>query len=254
MARPMRTLRFYLDYISSNAYLAWLRMPELAARHGLRVEPVPVLFAGLLEANGQLGPAEVRPKARWMWRNNLRKAARLGIEIRPPVSHPFNPLLPLRASSVDLDPAERDALVSALFAAVWTRQLDTTDPAVLARVAEEAGVADAARLPERATTPEIKERLRQQTDDAIARGVFGVPCFEVPGAGGEPGEIFWGYDDLPYLEPFLAGDDPLAPQDLSQLARSAPNPTAMRRRFRETLPPSWQREAEERARRERDDD
>jgi len=249
----MRTLRFYLDYISSNAYLAWLRMPELRERHGLRVEPVPVLFAALLEANGQLGPAEVRPKARWMWRNNLRKAAHLGVEIRPPVSHPFNPLLPLRASSVDLDPEERDALVSALFAAVWSRQLDATDPEVLVRVAREAGVRDAASLPERATTPETKERLRRRTDEAIARGVFGVPCFEVPGEGGEPGEIFWGYDDLPYLEPFLAGEDPLPPQDLTALGLGAPNPSAMRRRFREAPPPSWQREAEDRARREGED-
>jgi 2-hydroxychromene-2-carboxylate isomerase len=226
-------------------------MPELADRYALRVEPVPVLFAGLLEANGQLGPAEVRPKARWMWRNNLRKAARLGIEIHPPVSHPFNPLLPLRASSLDLEPEERDSLVSALFAAVWTRQLDVTDPAVLVRLAEEAGVADAASLPERATAPEIKRRLRRRTDEAIARGVFGVPCFEIPGADDEPGEIFWGYDDLPYLEPFLAGEDPIPPQDTTALGLGAPNPTAMRRQFRETLPPSWQREAEERARRER---
>jgi 2-hydroxychromene-2-carboxylate isomerase len=210
-----------------------------------------VLFAGLLEVNGQLGPAEVRPKARWMWRNNLRKAAHLGIEVHPPVSHPFNPLLPLRASSVDLDPTERDALVSAVFAAVWTRQLDVTDPEVLVRLAEEAGVTDAVSLPERATTPDVKQRLRQQTDDAIARGVFGVPCFEALGEGEERGEIFWGYDDLPYLEPFLAGEDPLPPQERTALGLGAPNPTAMRRQFRETPPPSWQREAEERARRER---
>ncbi len=51
----MRTLRFYFDYISTNAYLAWVRLPELRERFDLRIEPVPVLFAGFLEANGQLG-------------------------------------------------------------------------------------------------------------------------------------------------------------------------------------------------------
>ena len=45
-----KTVRFYFDYISSNAYLAWIRLPELAAKYGYTVEPVPVLFAGLLEA------------------------------------------------------------------------------------------------------------------------------------------------------------------------------------------------------------
>src|SRR5512145_1473206 len=99
----MRTLRFCFDYISSNAYLAWVRLPELRQRFDLRIEPVPVLFAGLLEANGQLGPAEIRPKARWMAKNNQRKAGILGVRLRPPAFHPFNPLVPLRVSSLDLE-------------------------------------------------------------------------------------------------------------------------------------------------------
>ena len=97
---PTRTLRFYFDYISSNAYIAWTQLPALAKRYDLAVEPVPVLFAGLLEAYGQLGPAEVPVKAAWMAKNNLRKAVRLGIPLRPPVHHPFNPLLALRISSL----------------------------------------------------------------------------------------------------------------------------------------------------------
>ena len=77
----MRTLRFYFDYLSSNAYLAWTQLPKLASRFGVEVEPIPVLFAGLLEAHGQLGPAEVLPKAIWMAKNNLRKAALLGVPL-----------------------------------------------------------------------------------------------------------------------------------------------------------------------------
>jgi len=236
----MRILKFYLDYISSNAYLAWLRMPELAARHALRVEPVPVLFAGLLEANGQLGPAEIRPKARWMAKNNLRKAASLGVRLRPPPSHPFNPLLALRVSSLDLEPDLRDALVSALFAATWSEQLDVSDPAVVKRVAAQSGVPAAEGVATRASEPEIKQRLRDQTDAAIARGVFGVPSFEIDG------ELFWGYDDLPYLEPFLAGEDRVDAEDAKLWGAGPPRPSAMRRRFRESAPASWQREAEAR--------
>ena len=58
----MRKLRFYFDVISSNAYLAWARMPELGERFALEVEPVPVLFAGLLEANGAYDFVEAIPK------------------------------------------------------------------------------------------------------------------------------------------------------------------------------------------------
>jgi 2-hydroxychromene-2-carboxylate isomerase len=218
------TLRFGFDYISSNAYLAWTQLPALAAKHGVRVEPVPVLFAGLLEAHGQLGPAEVRPKALWMFKNNLRKAALLGVSLNPPAFHPFNPLLALRVSSLPLPDDARTALIGALFAAVWVRGLHVSEPAVVARVATEAGL-DGSDLVARAGLPETKARLRAQTDQAIARGVFGVPSMEVAG------ELFWGYDDFPFLDLFLAGKDPLGARSELHALRPVP-PSAMRRRAR----------------------
>ena len=77
--------------------------------------------------------------------------------------------------------------------------------------------------------PDAKARLRAQTDDAIARGVFGVPTMEING------EIFWGYDDLPYLELFMAGEDPLARTSWGKADVAAPRPSAMRRVHRERL-------------------
>ena len=50
---------FYFDYISPYAYLAWTQIHRLAERNGRGVDPVPVLFAALLDANGQKGPAEI---------------------------------------------------------------------------------------------------------------------------------------------------------------------------------------------------
>jgi len=73
-----------------------------------------VLFAGLLEAHGQLGPAEVRPNY-WMFRNKLRKASVLGLTLRPPRFHPFNPLLPLRVSSLPPATWVSSALLAGLF-------------------------------------------------------------------------------------------------------------------------------------------
>jgi 2-hydroxychromene-2-carboxylate isomerase len=159
-------VRFYFDYISSNAYLAWLELPKLAARYGAAVDPVPVLFAGLLEANGQLGPAEVPPKIHWMWKNNLRKAALLGVPLNPPAFHPFNPLLALRVSSLGLAESERTALVGGLFKAVWVERMHVSEPEVVEQVANAAGL-DGARLVAEANTPESKARLRAETDDAI---------------------------------------------------------------------------------------
>jgi 2-hydroxychromene-2-carboxylate isomerase len=219
-----KTIRFFFDYISSNAYLAWIELPKIAARYGAAAEPVPVLFAGLLEAHGQLGPAEVRPKALWMARNNLRKAALLGVPLQPPVHHPFNPLLALRASGLPLPDEARRALVGALFAAVWVRGLHVSDPDTLARIATEVGL-DGPAIVAEAGEPAAKARLRAETDAAIASGVFGVPSMQVGG------ETFWGYDDLPYLELHLAGKDPLDPAEAAKWNRGM-TASAMRRRFR----------------------
>ena len=71
----------------------------------------------------------------------------------------------------------------------------------------------------------MKASLRRQTDDAIARGVFGVPSMLVDD------ELFWGYDDFPYFELALAGRDPLDATQWQQWS-GAPRPSAMRRRMR----------------------
>src|SRR5690349_4880620 len=107
-------LYFFFDYISHNAYLAWHKAPALAARHGLALTPVPVLFGAMLSHYRQIGPAELPAKSAWMLRNVLRKARLHGIPIAPPASHPFNPLLALRATcAIDDERAlvrDRDAV------------------------------------------------------------------------------------------------------------------------------------------------
>jgi 2-hydroxychromene-2-carboxylate isomerase len=220
----LRTLRFYFDYLSTNAYVAWKQLPKLSSQYGVEIEPIPVLFAGLLEAHGQLGPAEVLPKALWMAKNNLRKAVLLGLPLNRPRHHPWNPLLSLRISGSPLPAEQRHALIDALFDAVWVRSLHVSDPAVVAEIANEIGL-DGPQLVAAAQQPEAKARLRAQTDAAIAAGVFGVPSMLVEN------ELFWGYDDWPYLELFLAGKDPIGPHEMAKWT-SAVRPSAVRRRFR----------------------
>ncbi len=195
------TLYFFFDYISHNAYLAWTRLPPLVAKYGLTLEPVPVLFAGLLSHYKQLGPAEVPAKARWMLWNILRKAKALNIPLAPPHAHPFNPLATLRATCCAMTDAQRLALVDRLFRATWVESLPVSESSTVAQLAGDARVAES-------QTEAVKIRLRTNTDDALKAGVFGVPTIIVRG------ELFWGFDDLVYLENFLEGRDALG-QDRS---------------------------------------
>jgi 2-hydroxychromene-2-carboxylate isomerase len=220
-----RTIRFCFDYISPNAYLAWNQLPQLAKKYGCQIDPVPVVYAALLDASGTLGPGETPAKGRWMMKNVLRKAARLGLSIQPPVYFPFNPILALRMSLLPLEAPLRHQLIDALFEAVWSRSLHVSEPVVLEQMANELGL-PGADLIAQASQPEIKSQLRQQTDDAITRGVFGVPTMEV----GD--ELFWGYDDFPFLELYLAGRDPLDRDAWQKLLNSPSRASSLRRRVR----------------------
>src|SRR5262249_3260518 len=217
---------FYFDYESPNAYLAWTQLPKLAQRYGFTIDPVPILYAALLDAHGQLGPGESPAKGRWMSKNLARKAILLGVPLNPPAFLPFNPLLALRTTLLLSKTPEQDALIDALFQAVWVRGLHVSEASVVEGVANEIDLPGAA-LVARAQMPELKNQLRLHTDEAISRGVFGVPSMEV----GD--ELFWGYDDFPYLELFLAGKDPIDATEFAK--RSAPvRPSSVRRRFRAT--------------------
>lgn len=215
-------LRFYFDFISHNAYLAWARTRAIADAHGLRFEPVPVLFGVLLQHHGQLGPAEIPAKSRWMLRDVLRKARLLGLPLAPPHSHPFNPLPALRLACCELAHSDRLRLIERLWRATWAEGREVSSPAVLQTLVEELGL-PAPALMDASRGEAAKRRLRENTDAAIADSVFGVPSVIVRG------ELFWGYDDLGTLERFLAARDP--PLEAGELsAWAAVRPSVQRRR------------------------
>lgn len=195
-------IRFYFDYISPYAYLAWTQLPSLAARHGRMVEPVPVLFAGVLNALDTKGPVEVPPKRLYLFKHCSRLAHGLGVPLSPPPSHPFNPLLALRATAAVAEPEARRQLVSALFAAAWGGGPGVETAEQLTAALASTGLEVPALLAA-AHAPENKERLRHNTEELLAAGGFGVPSYTAEG------ELFWGVDSLGHLELFLQGKDPL---------------------------------------------
>jgi len=178
------------DVVSPFSYLA---LPRLAQLPGdVQLELVPVLLAAILDHFGQRGPAEIDSKRRFTYRFALWRARRLGIPMRLPPAHPFNPLAALRL--IIAAGSDRRAAVTVLNAAFRDGR-DVSDPAVIAELGTTLGVAD----PQAALSdPAIKQRLRDNTAWAIERGVFGVPTFVI-GA-----ELFWGHDAVDMALEYLA--------------------------------------------------
>ncbi len=206
MAAPVR---FLFDYISPYAYLAWTQLPTLAARCGREVEPVPVLFAGILQALGTRGPAEVPAKRDYIYKHTARIAHALGVPFCAPPAHPFNPLLALRLTALPLAADVKHRLVEALYAATWAGGGGIEGPEQVAAVLSAASL-DATALLAAAQAPEAQARLRQNTEEALAAGAFGVPTYLAEG------ELFFGVDSLGHLEAFLRGEDPLRPEDVAR--------------------------------------
>ena len=184
----MKTISFYFDLISPFAYLAFEQLPSALQGCSYAVDYRPVLFAAMLKHWDHKGPAEIEPKRAWTFRHVHWLAQQQGVLMQTPALHPFNPLPLLRLAHA-CGPNRR--VVEALFRHVWTGGEDATDPA---RVAAISAALQPALSPDGA---EVKNALRQTTDDAIAAGVFGVPSFALEG------RLFWGLDALPMLRDAL---------------------------------------------------
>jgi 2-hydroxychromene-2-carboxylate isomerase len=182
-------ISWVFDLISPYAYLGLNQLPLLPA--GTEIELVPVLLAGLLNHHGQIGPAEIDSKRRFTYRFVVWRARKMGVSLKMPPAHPFNPLSALRL--VIAAGSDRRSVQTA-FDFVFGQGRDVSDPAVLADLARELGLPD---LESALNDPGVKQTLRKNTDWAIERGVFGVPTFVV----GK--ELFWGHDAFDMVVDYL---------------------------------------------------
>jgi 2-hydroxychromene-2-carboxylate isomerase len=193
----MKRIDFYFEFVSPFSYIAVHRLGEIPAA----ITCKPVLFAGLLKHWGHIGPAEIPSKRRWTYRWCQWWAAELGIAFRFPAAHPFNPLAHLRLA---LACGSRPEAVERIFASVWRSGEDANDPARFAALCRELAV-------EEAKLAETKDELRKNTEEAAARGVFGVPSFVADG------EVFWGADAIGFLNAFLADPKVLRNDEVRRL-------------------------------------
>ena len=194
----MPSVDWYFDFISPFAYLQSERLHTLGP--GVRVRFRPILFEAVLEANGQKGPAEIPAKRVFTYRFCVWQAKALGIPLKFPHEHPFNPL-PLLRLALACDAAP-DA-VHRIFRFVWRDGRLPDLPIEWAELIDELGMPDAdARI----ASSEVKDALRRNSEEAISRGVFGVPTIAIGS------ELFWGADATAMARDYLAAgahyDDP----------------------------------------------
>ncbi|MCA8942217.1 MAG: 2-hydroxychromene-2-carboxylate isomerase [Planctomycetes bacterium] len=197
----MREVTFWFDFLSPYSWLAFDRAHEFAAEHQIIWRLRPIVFGAILDATGLVGPGEVRSKRDGAMRDVEIQARDRGLTFVGPPAHPFRSLDALRAACLFQDRPPMFDVCRALFAAAWELGRDLTDRIEIASALERAGH-PVENLAAAIQDPAIKQCLRTNTEQAIARGVYGVPTFDAAG------ELFWGQDRMAHVGRAVTGSLP----------------------------------------------
>jgi 2-hydroxychromene-2-carboxylate isomerase len=186
------TLDFWFEFASTYSYPAALRIGALARERGVSLRWRPFLLGPVFKAQGwDNSPFNIYPaKGRYMWRDLERICDGFRIPFVRPTVFPQNTILASRVALVALAEAWGEEFCRAVYAAEFGEGRDIGVPetvvAVLAALGQDADV-----VIEQAQTDENKIRLRRNTEEAQALGIFGAPSFVAA-----DGELFWGNDRL----------------------------------------------------------
>ena len=193
---------FIFDFGGPNAYLAHHVMADFKDETGAEINYVPCLLGGIFKATGNQPPwatfAHVKSKLdyetlemnRFIAKHKLTK-----FTMNP--NFPINTILLMRGAIVAQAQGLYDAYIDAGMRFMWEDGLKMDDPQVYAQAFNEAGL-DGAALLEGTQDSAVKEQLAKNTDEAVARGVFGVPTFFVGN------EMFFGKERLNQVKEALA--------------------------------------------------
>lgn len=191
-------IEFYFDFSSPYSYIASEVIDGLAGKYGRKVKWRPMLLGVVFQKTGQPLLVNVPLKGEYSMRDFARSARYHGVPFTFPAKFPLSTVSAARAYYWlhGQDCAKARQFAHAVFRAYWVDGRDISDLAVLQDIAAASGV-DGAALAAGIATPEIKERLKAETDTALAKGMCGAPYFVVDN------EPFWGADRLPQIEKWL---------------------------------------------------
>jgi 2-hydroxychromene-2-carboxylate isomerase len=184
-------LEFWYEFASTYSYPASMRVERLAQAAGVDLVWRPFLLGPIFGAQGwNDSPFNIYPvKGQYMWRDMARICEDVGLPLKAPVAFPQNGLKAARMALLGVDEGWGAEFTRRVYQANFAEQKDISDETVLASVLKDLGL-DAADIAARSNAPENKARLKSQTEEAVARGIFGAPSFFV----GD--ELFWGNDRL----------------------------------------------------------
>lgn len=193
-----KTVEFYFDLGSPATYLAYSQLPKICAETGSELIYIPMLLGGVFKATGNASPAMIPAKGRYMFQDLDRYAKRYGVPLKFNPHFPINTLMLMRAvTGIQLRQPERfQAFIDCLFTALWVDGRSMDEPQTVAAVLSEHGF-DPQEVLALTNDESVKAVLKENTETAVKRGVFGAPSMFVGY------QLFFGQDRLDFVEEAL---------------------------------------------------
>jgi 2-hydroxychromene-2-carboxylate isomerase len=184
-------VEFWYEFASTYSYPAAMRVEAAAKAADVELLWRPFLLGPIFGSQGwNDSPFNIYPaKGKYMWRDMARICEAQGLALKEPVRFPQNGLKAARLALLGQDEDWGAAFTRRVYLANFSEQKDISEETVLSGILSSLGL-DAPALLTQSNEPTNKERLKAQTEEAIARGIFGAPSFLV----GD--ELFWGNDRL----------------------------------------------------------
>ena len=188
-----KTVTFYFDYGSPATYLAWTQINNIIEEANATLTMIPMLLGGVFKETGNVSPATVPAKGKWM-NNDLKKHAELyNVEFNSNSFFPINTLNLMRGAIAAQNMNIFQKYSEAIFTGIWVKDLNLGDISILQGYLDKSDI-DTVKLFDLAQSDEVKTILIQNTKEAVAKGVFGAPTFLI----GD--ELIFGQDRLNFLK------------------------------------------------------
>jgi 2-hydroxychromene-2-carboxylate isomerase len=189
---------FYFDFGSPASFLAWTQLPKIASDHDAELVFKPVLLGGIHKATNNVSPATIPAKGAWV-RQDLERFARIyGVRFEHNPFFPINTLGLMRGATGTQMRDEQlfKHYVDVVFRAMWETPRNLGDLATLASTLRDGGI-DPELVFQIVQDPAVKAKLKEDTEEAVRRGLFGAPTMFVGDA------MFFGQDRLNFVRDAL---------------------------------------------------
>lgn len=193
----MSDIEFYYDFGSPNAYLVHKVLPRLVEKHGAQIVYKPVLLGGIFKATGNQAPfgafAGVKGKVDYIRAEFQRFVERHSVPFKWNNQFPVNTLMLMRTAIFAQGQPWEATFNEAAFDAMWMQDADMSDPSVFEAVLEQSSL-PVGDIKAALASEDIKAKLMDATQSAVARGIFGAPTMFLKE------EMFFGKDALNDLD------------------------------------------------------